>query len=414
MPLTDVQIRGAKAKDRLVKLSDGGGLQLWITPAGSKLWYLAYRGFDRKQKKLALGAYPIVGLSEARRKRDEAKGQLVGGLDPSQQRRLSKLTRAISSATTFRVVAEEYLEKMRREGRAPATLDKTAWLFSLAYPGIGERPVAEIKPQEVLAVLRSVEKRGRLESARRLRANIGSVFKFAIASGRATDNPAANLDRALLTPKVKHRAAIIDPVAFGGLLRAIDGFQGQPTTRAALQLLALLFSRPGELRLAEWREFDFGKTVWTIPAGRMKMRREHQVPLPKQAIAILEELRQVTGRGSLLFPGTRSAIRPISDGTLNAALHRLGYAKDEVTAHGFRSTASTLLNESGKFSPDAIERALAHQEADDVRRAYNRGAYWQDRVAMAHWWADYLDTLRQGAAVLTFPQNELRVRKKDN
>lgn len=405
MALTDVAIRGFKATGKLQKKSDSLGLQLWIMPTGSKLWRFAYR-FDGQQKTLSIGPYGEIGLAEARKQRDEARALLVSGKDPASEKRLEKLTRAVTNATTFQAVAEEYLDRQRLEGRAPATLEKTAWLLSIAYPALGNRPITEISPPEVLAVLKSVEARGKLETARRLRATIGTVFKHAAGTGRATQNPAAILDRALLTPKVTHRAAITDPKAFGGLLRAIDGFHGQPTTRAALQLLALLFTRPGELRLAEWPEFDFDRAIWVVPAGRMKMRREHQVPLPRQAIAILQELHALTGEGKLLFPGTRSAMRPLSDGTLNAALHRLGYAKEEVTAHGFRSTASTLLNESMKFSADAIERALAHQDPDKIRGTYNRSPYWAERVTMGQWWADYLDALRKGGEILTFPKRE--------
>jgi integrase len=400
MALTDTQIRNAKPGEKVIKLSDGGGLQLWIMPNGSKLWNLAYRDLTQKQRKLSFGAYPGLSLSDARKKRDDAKALLASGIDPSQQKRLDKLTKAISDATTFKAVAEEYLDKMRREGRAEATLTKTEWLLSMAYPLIGDRPIAEIKAPEILAALKKVEARGILESAHRLRSVIGTVFRYAIATARAESDPSAHLKGALTARQPKNRAAIIDPVRFGELLRAIDGFYGQPTTKAALKLLALVFTRPGELRLAEWTEFDFDKAVWTISAGRMKMRREHKVPLSRQAVTILRELQRFTGEGRFLFPGTRSAMRPISDGTLNAALRRLGYDKEDVCAHGFRATASTLLNECRKFSPDAIERALAHEEEDDVRKAYSRGAYWDERVEMAQWWADHLDVLRKGADVI--------------
>jgi integrase len=228
-----------------------------------------------------------------------------------------------------------------------------------------------------------------------MREAIGSVFRFAVATGRAENDPTFALRGAIATPKATHRAAILDPKAFGALLRAIDGFQGQPTTRACLQLMALLFPRPGELRLAEWGEFDLDKAVWGIPAKRTKMRRDHACPLPRQAIAILEGLRPFTGHSVLVFPGLRTDKRPISENTLNGALRRLGYAKDEVTAHGFRATASTMLNESGLWSHDAIERALAHQDPDAVRRAYARGAYSDERARMAQWWADHLDELRK-------------------
>ncbi len=395
MPLTDTAIRNAKPGEKLVKLSDGGGLQLWITPHGSKLWNLAYRDLQRKQRKLSFGLYPGVSLAEARKKRDEAKTLLASGVDPGQQKRLEKLTRAISDATTFRAVAEDYLDKQRRQGRSEATLTKNRFLLDQAFPLIGERPIAEIKAPEILAILKDLERRGRLETARRCRATIGGVIRYAIATSRAESDPTPALAGAIIPPKVKHRAAILDPAGLGAFLRGADDFEGQPTTRAGLRLLPLVFTRPGELRMAEWREFDLANAVWTIPAGRTKMRRAHEVPLARQAVAILSELHALTGRGRLVFPGLRSVERPISENTLNASMRRMGYSNDEVTAHGFRATASTLLNQSGKFSPDAIERALAHQDPDAVRRAYNRGAYWQERVEMAQWWADYLDHLRR-------------------
>ena len=400
MPLTDTLIRNAKPAENVVKLSDGGGLQLWVMPTGSKLWNLAYRDLSRKQRKLSFGAYPTVSLAEARKRRDEAKALLASGVDPGQQKKIDKLTKAIANATTFKAVAEEYLERQAREGRAETTLAKNRYLLELAYPAIGSRPIAEIKAAEIVAILKHLEKRGTLEAAKRVRATIGAVIRYAIATSRAESDTTPALKNAIIAPKVTHRAAITDAVAFGGLLRAIETFDGQPTTKAALRLLPLVFTRPSELRLAEWKEFDLDNAIWIIPANRTKMRREHSVPLSRQALAILRELHALTGQGRLLFPGLRVVTRPISENTMNAALRRLGYSKEEVTSHGFRSTASTLLNESGKFSPDAIERALAHQDPDAVRRAYNRSAYWQERVTMAQWWSDYVDTLRKGGEVI--------------
>lgn len=393
MPLTDLAVRSAKAAANPRKLSDGGGLQLLVTATGSKLWRLAYR-FDGKQKQLALGAYPTVSLADARAAREDAKKLLASGIDPSVQAKLEKVARATSSANTFSVIADEYVDKMRREGRADATLEKTTWLLAFARPDLGNRPVSEISAVEVLHVLRKVEARGKLESARRLRSTIGSVFRYAIATARAENDPTFALRGALTTPRVRPRAAVTEEKALGALLRAVDAYDGQPVTRIALQLAALLFPRPGELRLAEWREFDLSAAVWAVPAARTKMRREHRVPLPRQAVQRLEELATITGAGKLAFPSVRSVMRPISDGTLNAALRRLGYAKDEATAHGFRATASTLLNESGLWNPDAIERQLAHVEGNDVRRAYARGEHWEERVRMMQWWADNLDKLR--------------------
>ena len=401
MALTDLAIRSAKPTNALQKISDGEGLQLWVQPNGSKLWRMAYR-FAGKQKTLAIGTYPAIGLSDARKKRDEAKALLASGIDPSQQKRLDKVAKAIRNATTFRVVAEEYLDKQRREGRSETTIVKNRYLLEQAFPAIGERPVAEIKAAEVLAILKHLERRGTLETAKRVRATIGAVIRYAIATARAESDPTTALAGAVIAPKVKHRAAILDPAELGAFLRAVDQFDGQPTTVAALRLLPMVFTRPGELRMAEWREFDLANARWVIPAKRTKMRREHEVPLATQAVAVLKDLHALTGKGRLVFPGLRTVERPISENTLNASLRRMGYSNDTVTAHGFRATASTLLNQSGRFSPDAIERALAHQDPDSVRRAYNRGDYQKERVAMMQWWADFIDQLRKGGDVVEF------------
>jgi integrase len=391
--LTDTSLRAAKPSTKLRKLSDGGGLQLWIDPRGYRLWRLAYR-FDGKQRVLALGAYPSVSLAEARRKRDEARTVLRSGRDPSAERRVHRAMRRVSAANTFGAVADELIARKKAEGKAAATLSKTIWLLNIACADLGRRPIAEISAAEVLAVLRGVEKRGHLESARRLRAIIGQVFRYAIATARAENDPTFPLRDALVPPKVRHRAAIVDPVELGAFLRAVDGFTGQPETKAALRLLPLVFTRPGELTRAEWIEFDLDYAIWAVPQRRDKMRRGFDIPLARQAMAILRDLHCITGQGRLVFPGTRTADRPISENTLNAAMRRLGYGRDEVVAHGFRATASTLLNESNRWSKDAIEKSLGHIEKDAVRRAYNRAAYWDERVRMVQWWADYLDELR--------------------
>jgi integrase len=393
MPLTDAKCRNEKPARTLKKLSDGGGLQLWLQPTGGRLWRLAYR-FDGKQKLLSLGSYPAVSLVAARQSRDDAKRLLASGIDPSQAKKEAKALKK-ETADTFRVIAEEYVAKLKQEGRAETTIAKIEWLLSFAYPDLGARSIKELRAPEILGVLRIVEARGRYETAHRLRSTIGSVFRYAIATARADGDPTVALKGALINAPVKSRAAVTDPKAFSALLRAIDAFDGQPTTLAALKLMTLLFPRPGEMRLAEWPEFDFKAKVWTIPAARTKMRRSHRVPLSTQAVAILKELQVITGRGKLLFPGVRSATRPISDNTLNAALRRIGYTQDEATAHGFRATASSLLNESGKWHPDAIERQLAHVENNDVRRAYARGKHWNERVEMMQWWADYIDRLKE-------------------
>ncbi len=401
MALTDVAIRSAKPKDAPYKLGDGGGLFLLVTPSGSRLWRLKYRLANR-EKVLAIGAYPAITLAEAREKREAAKALLAKGGDPSQAKQETRRESEASNANTFRKVAGDYLAKLRQEGRAAATITKIEWLLSLVDSEIGHRPIREISPPEILDALRPIEKRGRHETARRVRSTIGSVFRFAIATARADTDPTYALRGALISPQVHHRAAVLKPTALGVMLRTIEGFDGQPTTKAALQLMAILFPRPGELRMAYWAEFDFELTVWTIPAERTKMRRPHQVPLPRRALEILKALREITGKSRFVFPGVRSLARPISENTLNAALRRLGYSKDEATAHGFRASAATLLNESGKWNPDAIERQLAHVEGNGVRRAYTRGEHWDERVKMMQWWEDHLATLQTGAQVLKF------------
>lgn len=395
MPLTDLEIRSAKPSGRLVKLSDGGGLQLWIMPDGAKRWRLAYR-FDRSQKLLAIGVYPATGLREAREAREEAKRLLADGKDPSIAKKLAKAAKVSASANTFDAIARELLDKKRREAKAEGTLAQLEWRLSLARPAIGGRPIAGITAPEILGVLRSVESRGRHETARRLRATIGEVFRFAVATGRADADPTGALKGALTAPTVQHRAAIIEPRAFGGLLRAISGYEGAPETRMALELISLTLVRPGELRAAEWTEFDLDSAVWSIPGEKMKMRRPHRVPLAPRAVAILRELQTITGHGKFIFPSIRSPARCMSENTINAALRRLGFTGHEMTGHGFRSSASSMLNESGLWNADAIERQLAHVDNDSVRRAYARADFWDERVRMMTWWADRCGELRLG------------------
>ena len=395
--LKDVAVRNAKPSAKPRKLSDGGGLHVLIQPTGGKLWRLAYR-FAGKQKTLALGVYPAVSLEEARSLRDAAKKLLARAIDPSMQRKADKQAGKDSS---FRAVAQEVIAKQEREGRAQATLTKRRWLLDFAYPTFGDRRVAEITARDLLALLREIEGRGLYETAKRLRSTCGMVFRYAMATGRAERDPSMDLRGALTAPQVNHRATMVDPKSIGGLLRAIDGFEGQPTTRAALRLAAYVFVRPGELRHAEWDEFDLGNAVWSIPAEKMKMRRPHRVPLARQPLAILRELHVITGNGRWIFPSVRTFTRPISENTLNAALRRLGYGSEEMCTHGFRSMASTRLNEMCRWNPDAIERQLAHQEANAVRRAYTHSAeFWTERVQMMQVWADYLDQLRDGGKVV--------------
>lgn len=347
------------------------------------------------QKTLALGAYPIVSLAHARQRRDDAKRLLVSGIDPSQQAKLDKIHRRATNAVTFNSVADEFLNKVEREGKADATMIKKRWLIDLARPDLGTRPISEISSAEVLVPLRKVEAKGNYETARRMRSTIGQVFRFAIATARAENDPTGGLRGALTAPTVTHRPAITQRKAFGGLLRAIWEYEGSPETKHALMLMAYLYPRPGELRQAEWVEFDLDKAVWTIPAIRAKMRREHRKPLPPQAVAIFRTQSTLTGDGRLVFPSIKSRMKPISENTLNGALRRLGFTQDEMTSHGFRATASSILNESGKWSPDAIEAELAHVGADMVRRAYHRADYWNEREKMANWWANEIDTTRK-------------------
>jgi integrase len=395
MPLSDARIRSLKSRDKPYKVADFDGLFVAIQPNGSKLWRFKYR-IDGKERTLSIGIYPAISLAQARQTRDEARSDLAGGIDPSDAKREAKRLRSDSKANTFEKQANAFFAKSAKEGKAAATLTKTEWLLGMAKADFGRKPMAEITSPMVLRCLRKVEAKGNYETARRLRAKIGAVFRYAIANGVAETDPTYALRDALIRPTVTSRAAITDPKALGGLLRAIDGFEGQTTTRIALRLLALLAQRPGELRHATWAEFDVDTAIWLIPAERMKMRRPHRVHLPDAALALLSELRDLTGSGKYLFPSLRSVARPMSENTLNGALRRMGYSGEEMTAHGFRATFSTLANESGLWNPDAIERTLAHVEANEVRRAYARGEYWDERVRLADWWGGFLEKARAG------------------
>ena len=401
MALTDTSIRNAKPGDKPKKLFDERGLFLLVQPSGGKLWRLKYR-YLGKEKKLSLGTYPDVSLKVARERRDEARMILANGTDPSTVKAALKDEAKQAAANTFASIGEEYVAKMEREERAAVTIKKTQWLLSLLNRDLGKRPISEITPAELLASLKEVESQGHLETARRMRSLSGRVFRYAVATSRATADPSALLRGALVAPTVKHHSAILEPEAVGDLLRAIDGYSGQPLTLLALQLTPHVFVRPGELRRAEWQEFDLDKAIWTIPAEKMKMRDPHVVPLSKQSVALLESTKAISAGQRYVFSSLYPGKRPMSENTINAALRRLGYSGKEMTAHGFRAMASTLLNESGKWSPDAIERALAHKDSNAVRGIYHRGTHWQERVEMAQWWSDYLDQLRNGATIIPF------------
>lgn len=393
MPLTDVAIRSAKPGAKPIKLADGRGLFLLLQPSGGKLWRLKYR-VAGKEKKLSLGRYPDVALKEARERCAEARKLIADGVDPSEKRRLDGLEASIKAANTFKAVADEFIAKIEVEGRAAVTVGKARWLLSLLEPSLGSRPIDQITPAELLSSLKVVEARGHLETARRMRSFASRVFRYAVATTRASGDPASALRGALIAPKATHHAAILDASGVGALLRVIDGYAGQPITKLALQLAPHVFVRPGELRQAEWTEIDLDDAVWKIAASKMKMRQPHSVPLSRQSLDILRAAKALTDQQRYVFSSLYPGTRPMSENTMNAALRRLGYAGDEMTAHGFRAIASTLLNESGEWNPDAIERALAHRASDGVRGAYHRGAHWAERVKMAQWWSDHLDQLQ--------------------
>ena len=399
--LTDTEIRKIKPNEKPLKISDGGGLFLLVTPQGGKLWRLAYR-LAGKQKTLALGAYPAVSLAEARAKRDEAKKQLANGIDPSKAKRAAKEADQNAAANGFEVIAREW-HRMHMANKTEDHANKTlSNLEKDAFPWLGKQPITTIEAPDVLAVVRRIEQRGANEIAKKVKRSIGQVFRYAIATGRASRNPVPDLQGALTPTTVKHHSAITEPNEIGALLRACEGYTGNFVTRCALRLSFLVMLRPGEVRKAEWSEIDLERSEWRIPADKMKMRDEHIVPLSRQAIAIFEEIKPLTGSGRFVFPSVRSHARPMSENTITGALRRLGYTGAEMTAHGFRGMASTRLNEAHLFHPDAIERQLAHGERDSVRAAYNRAQYLPERVKMMQWWADYLDSLKEGAAVIPF------------
>ncbi len=406
MALTDVAIRNAKPRTKPYKMGDALGLFLLVQPTGGKLWRVKYR-VDGKEKKLGLGTYPEVSLAEARKRRDDAREAMAAGKDPSREKQRDKVRARLGADNTFGVISAEYCKKRRRDGAkawAPATAVRSEYLLSLLKPALGAMPIAEIEPADVLGAIRKMESKGKLESARRTLQLASAVFRYAVATARLASDPTRDLRGALTAPTVTHYGAVTDVSRVGQLLRAIDGYKGQGFTKLALQIAPHVFVRPGELRHADWNEIDLDGALWIIPAEKMKMRKPHHVPLSRQAVALFQEVRSVTGPAGYVFPSIRTRSRPMSENTINAGLRRLGYASDEMTAHGFRAMASTLLNESGKWHPDAIERALAHGDTDKVRAAYHRGAHWQERLEMAQWWSDYLDQLRKGADIVPFPE----------
>jgi integrase len=400
--LSDTAIRAAKPREKVYKLRDGGGLFLIVTPSGGRWWRCRYTWKGREQM-LSLGTYPGVSLAAARDKRDAIKAQIEDGINPSAQRRQERavVVEANAPERTYRALAEKWLgltasaRRWTDDHRDRVQRRQEAH----AFPWIGKRPIADVTEADVLACLRRVTDSGLIDTAHRLRADTASVFVWARRQGYVRQNPCADLREPGTLPRLKteHNAALTDPRAFGVLLQAVDRYPASFTVRAALQLQALTFVRPGELRLAKWSEFDLEGAGWRIPKERMKMRREHVVPLARQAVAILRELHPLTGPDGFVFPQVRNASRPISNNTLGAALRTLGFSADQHSAHGFRSSASTLLNESGKWNADAIERQLAHAPQDKTRAAYNAAAHMPERRRMLQWWADYLDELRANA-----------------
>jgi len=393
MPLTDTTIRHAKPTDKPQKLFDGSGLFLFISPNGAKSWRLKYR-FQGREKLLTLGTYPQLSLREAREQSTDARKQLSGGIDPAAE----KKAKAQSVQESFKAVALEWLENQKPVWSAGYVSMTTKRLEKNIFPFLGTRPINEITPPELLAVLRKIELRGAVDQAHRVREICSLVFRYAIASGKAERDTAADLRGALKAHAATPRAALLDPQKIGGLLRAIDDFDGTFVVKCGLQLLALTFLRPGEVRFGEWTEVNFDEKLWCIPAARMKMRREHLVPLSRQACELLQSLHVLTSHEKLMFPGLRSPKTPISDATFIAALRRMGYAKDEMCAHGFRSMASTILNEQG-YPADAIEKQLAHNPSNKIRGIYNRTEYLPERRRIMQDWADYLDGLRAQAGL---------------
>lgn len=391
--LTETRIRAAKPAEKPYKVFDERGLFMLVTPSGGRLWRLRYR-HGGVEKLLAIGAYPDVSLKRAREKRDDARKLLADGIDPSAKRRADRE----QQVNTFEAVAREWLALQEKSLDESTLTRERSRLQNFVFPHLGNRQIAQITPPELLAVLRRIESRGTNDTAHRTRSICSRVFRYAVATGRAERDCTVDLRGALPAVTVGHFAAITEPAKIGELLRAIDGYVGQPATHAALKLAPYVFVRPGELRQAEWQEFDLSAAEWRIPGERMKTGESHLVPLATQAIEILKWLQPITAHGRYLFPSLRTPTRPISDNTLNAALRRLGYSGEEMTGHGFRSMASTCLNEQG-WHPDLIELQLAHAERNKVRAAYNRAQRLDERRKMMQAWANYLDGLRAGGNV---------------
>jgi len=408
MPLSDVVIRKAKPADKIQRLFDGGGLYLEITPAGGKLWRQKYR-FAGKEKRLAHGTYPEVTLGEARARREAARKLLANGTDPGEQKKADRAAGEERAANSFEAVAREWHGKFSKNWADSHASKIMGRMENDLFPWIGSRPVAEIKAPDLLRCLRRIESRGALETAHRVLQNSGQVFRYAIATGRADRDPSTDLRGALAPWKPQHYPAPTDPAAVGELMRAIEAYTGGNVVKAMLRMAPLVFVRPGELRQAEWAEINLDTAEWNIPAHKMKMREPHMVPLSRQVIEILTDLQPLTGNRVHVFPGGHDPRKPMSENALNAALRRMGYDKDTLTAHGFRAIARTLLDEELKFRPDYIEHQLAHAVRDPNGRAYNRTAHLAERRKMMQAWADYLDRRRNDTGkVLEFKKSGTR------
>jgi integrase len=412
MPLTDAKIRTAKGSKRSVRLFDGGGLYLEVSPSGSKHWRLKYR-YHGREKRISFGAYPSVPLAGrqdaatgvwipgARERRDQARQLLAAGIDPSAHREALKLARTERQQNSFEVVAREWFAGRSAKWVPSHASRILARLERDIFPYVGESPIADLSAPALLEAIRRIEARGKLETAHRALGDCGQIMRYAIATGRATRDPSADLRGALPPAKGKHLAAITDPKRAGDLLIALDGYKGTLTVRSALRLAPLLWVRPGELRHARWSDFNLDAAEWRFKLS--KTRAEHIVPLSSQAVAILRELYPVTGTGEYVFPGGRSAKRPMSDNAVLAALRSMGISRDEMSGHGVRAMARTIGDEELCIRPDFIEHQLGHAVRDPLGRAYNRTAFLPERKIMMQQWADYLDSLRADAAARTKP-----------
>jgi integrase len=408
--LNDIELKSLKPRAKSWKRFDGQGLYIEITPAGKKYWRFKYR-FNGKEKRLSLGTYPLISLKEARRAANEVRIKLTKDIDPSAERQARKQREIELAEHSFAAIAHEWHVK-KYSDKEPGYA-KRVWraLEKDIFPFVGQTPVSMISGPGLRKALIQIEDRGAIESAHRALQICGRIYGYANACGYCTNDPTRGLKTVLSTAPTKHFASILDPVEIGGLLRAIDGYDS-PITRAALRLNAYTFVRPGNLRQAEWSEFTLDENTWKIPEEKMKMRKPHIVPLANQVVTLLEELQPLTGNGQYVFPGERSKLRPMSEATTNAALRRMGYAKEKMTGHGWRHMASTLLNEQSKWNPDAIERQLAHTDRSKIRGTYDHSKHLAERRRMMQSWADYLDSLKNKSNVISI--NAYESKKKNN